>query len=99
MEDIFDLTNGISMDTFPKYQNKELKATKDAAEELTQCNHDLWDAVEILEGGYDCSSSKRKKNIVERCLTKGDEVYKAVAADCGHYWLLIHFGKFSYKRR
>ncbi len=87
------------MDVFPRYQNKDIRPTKDASEELVHLNKGLWDVLEILESGYDCSSSKRKKEIIEKCLTKGDNVYKAVVADCGHYWLLIHFGKFSYKRR
>lgn len=99
MKDIFDLIAGISMDVFPKYQSKELKATKEAADELNQFRHDLWDIVEILESGYDCASSRRKGNVAEKCIRKGDDVYKAVVVDCGYYLLLIHFGKFSYKRR
>ncbi|MBI2144474.1 hypothetical protein HYU17_04990 [Candidatus Woesearchaeota archaeon] len=99
MRDIFGLISGISMDIFPKYRNKELKATKEAVEELGQLNCDLWDAVEILDKGYNCARSRRKENVVENCLRKGDDVYKAVVADCGDYLLLIHFGKFSYKRR
>ena len=87
------------MDIFPRYQNKDLKATKDAAEELGQFGHDLWDVLEVLLSGYNCSNSRRKGNISEKCLRKGDNVYKAVVADCGGYLLLIHFGKFSYKRR
>ena len=99
MKDIFSLINGISMDIFPKYQSKELKATKAAADELMQFSCDLWGVIEILESGYNCASSRRKENISEKCLRKGNDVYKAVVADCGGYLLLIHFGKFSYKRR
>lgn len=87
------------MNIFPRYQNKELKATKAASEELWHFKKDLWDVLEILEQGYDCSRSKRKPNILEKCINKGDSVFKAVVADCGDYLLLIHFGKFTYKKR
>ncbi len=87
------------MNVFPRYQNKEIKATKKAAEELWQCNKDLGNVLEILEEGYDCSTSKRKKNVLERCIQKGKDVFKAVIVDCGNYFLLIHFGKFTYRKR
>jgi len=87
------------MDVFPRYQNKEIKATKAAAEELWHFKKDLWDVLEILEKGYPCSSSKRKQNITENCINKGSKIHKAVVADCGNYRLVIHFGIFSYKKR
>ena len=99
MEDIFISKEGISMNIFPRYQNKDIRPTKESSEELVHLNKGLWTVLEILESGYDCSTSKRKKEIIEKCLTKGNDVHKAVVADCGEYWLLIHFGKFSYKRR
>ena len=60
---------------------------------------DLWDVLEILERGYDCSRSKRKANVLERCIRRGNSVFKAVAVDLEDYFLLIHFGKFTYKKR
>jgi len=87
------------MDIFPRYQNKEIKATKSASNELWHFKKDLWDVLEILEKGYPCGSSKRKSNIIEDCINKGNKIHKAVVADCGDYWLLIHFGVFSYKKR
>ena len=87
------------MNGFPKYQNKEIKATKSASEEMWHLKKDLSDVLEILEKGYDCSTSKRKANVLEKCITKGKDIFKAVVADCGDYFLLIHFGKFTYKRR
>ncbi len=89
----------ISVELFPRYQGKEIKSTKNAAEELWEYKKDLWSVLEILDEGYPCSRSPRKSNILEMCLTRGNKVYKAVVADCGNYWLLIHFGMFSYKRR
>lgn len=87
------------MNNFPRYQKKEIKATKDAAEEIWHLKKDLRDILEILEKGYDCSRSKRKKNILERCIRKGNKIFKAVAVDCNNYFLIIHFGKFTYKKR
>lgn len=87
------------MNNFPRYQKRYIKATKNAAEELWQFKKDLWDVLEILEIGYDCSRSKRKANILEKCIRKGDNVFKAVVVDLDNYFLLIHFGKFTYKKR
>lgn len=86
------------MDIFPRYQNKEIKATKSASNELWHFRKDLRDVLEILESGYPCGSSKRKPNIIENCIKKGNKIHKAVVADCGDYWIVIHFGIFSYKR-
>lgn len=87
------------MDIFPRYHGKEIKATKAAAEELMHFKKDLWDVLEIIERGYPCGASRRKANIVENCISKGKKIHKAVAADCGGYWLVIHYGVFSYKKR
>jgi len=87
------------MALFPRYQNKEIKATKSAAYELWHYKKDIWDVMEILEEGYPCSSSRRKQNIIENCIRKGNKIHKAVVADCGNYWVIIHFGFFSYKKR
>ena len=87
------------MNNFPRYQKRYIKATKNAAEELWQFKKDLWDVLEILEICYDCSRSKRKANILEKCIRKGDNVFKAVVVDLDNYFLLIHFGKFTYKKR
>jgi len=97
--DIFSLDVVISMNGLPKYQNKRINVTKNASEEMWHLKKDLWDILDILENGYDCSTSKRKANVSEKCIKKGKEVFKAVVADCGSYFLLIHFGKFTYKRR
>ena len=97
--DIFLSPKGISMDLFPRYQNKGIKATKNAAEEMWQYKKDLFDVLEILENGYDCSSSKREKNVLEKCIQKGTTVFKVVVVDCGDYFLTIHFGKFTHKKR
>ena len=87
------------MSIYPEYQNKEIKSTKNASEEMWSLKKDLLDVLEILEKGYDCSTSKRKANVLEKCIRKGNGVFKTVVVDCGDYFLTIHFGKFTYKRR
>jgi len=52
-----------------------------------------------LEKGYPCPRGKRKGNVIEKCWRKGDKVYKAVVAGLEDYYLLTHFGKFTYKKR
>lgn len=83
----------------PRYCGREIKATKEASEELWQFKKDMRAVLEILENGYPCPRSKRKENVLEMCIQRGKTIYKAVVADCEDYWLLIHFGKFTYKRR
>ena len=87
------------MYNLPRYQKKEIRATKNAAEELWQFKKDLWDVLDALENGYDCARSRREANILEKCIRKEDKVFKAVVADLNDYFLLIHFGKFTYKKR
>ena len=43
--------------------------------------------------------AERKENILERCIKKGNIIFKSVVADCEDYLLLIHFGKFTFKKR
>ncbi|MBU1487029.1 ArsA family ATPase [bacterium] len=62
---------------------------------------DLFDVCVILENGYNCSGSKRKKNVVERCIDRKRKTYKVVVAKSYNYsreediWLLIHAGIFG----
>lgn len=87
------------MNNFSGYHKKEIKATKNAAEEMWHLKKDLWDVLEILETGYDCSRSKRKENVLEKCIQKGNDVFKTVVVEFPNCFLLIHFGKFTYKKR
>ena len=57
--------------------------------------------VEVLKEGYDCSRSKRRKGVLEKCIDKGNKTIKVVVQrgnieldgqDC---WELIHVGKFT----
>jgi len=89
------------------YQGLRIEPTLSASRELAEEGKDLYDVLKILEEGYDCSTSKRSQNIVERCIKKGSKQYKIVLAQTevsypdGYIekvWRIIHFGKSSYKK-
>ncbi|MCK4589598.1 MAG: hypothetical protein KAT77_04085 [Nanoarchaeota archaeon] len=85
-----------------EYQGLRIEPTLHATRELIKEGKDLYDVLKILLEGYDCGASKRKENIIERCLRKGDKEFKAVIAKTElsypdgfqeSVWRLIHFGK------
>ena len=51
-----------------RYQNLAIRPSLSATRELMKYNKDLMDVLEVLKNGYDCSASKRAKNVIERCL-------------------------------
>ncbi len=59
-------------------------------------NISLYDIIPILEGGEDCSQSRRKAGIVERCSIFGGRWIKVVAKHEIHFtyriecWLITH---------
>lgn len=73
-------------------------------DELLQHEMDLDDVAEILNNGYDCSRSKRREGVVEKCMNKGNKSLKAVVQqgtvmlDNKECWELIHVGKFTRRR-
>jgi len=78
---------------FPIYMGKPILPSKTVMYELRDTGMDLYDVLHILEDGFDCYRSRRSKNIVERCETKGGKVLKVVVADMHDHWKLIHVGK------
>jgi hypothetical protein len=66
---------------FPKYRGKRLMLTKRGMMELLHLGLDLWDAADILNNGYDCSASRRKKNKIEKCHNIGRKVIRIVAVE------------------
>lgn len=89
------------------YRGLRIEPTLSASRELAKEGKDLYDALKILEEGFDCSASKRSQNIVERCLKRGSKQYKVVLAQTevtypdGYsekVWRIIHFGKSSYRK-
>ena len=58
---------------------------------------DHHDVKEILENGFDCSISKRRKDIEEKCLEKKGKIIKAVVEKMTsksgiEYWRIRHVG-------
>jgi len=80
------------------------KGQKNVLDELLQHEMDLDDVAEILSNGYDCSRSKRRVDVVEKCMDKGNKTMKAVVQkgtlmfDNKECWELIHVGKFSRRK-
>ena len=90
-----------------KFQGLRIEPTLSAGRELIKEGKDLYYVLEILKNGYDSSASKRKPNIIERSMNKGNKEYKAVVAKTDvkypdgyieSIWRLIHFGKITYKK-
>ncbi len=86
------------------YEGLPLRPTKSAYYELKELNMDLYDAVQILEEGYECPTSKRKEGIIEKCLDAKNKTIKVVAAKSYEFWskrevyAIIHVGKFKVKK-
>ncbi|MBU2638841.1 MAG: hypothetical protein KJ955_07750 [Nanoarchaeota archaeon] len=83
---------------YPKCKGKPIVPTKEAATEIMQCGLDMDDIAEILEKGFDCSTSRRKKGTFEQGLRKGSKLIKAVAVEKECMFLLIHVGKISFPK-
>lgn len=77
------------------------RGQKNVVDELVKYGMDLDDVADILNEGYDCSRSKRRKGVLEKCIDKGDKTIKVVVQrgfielDGRECWELIHVGKFS----
>jgi len=86
------------------YKGLRIEPTLSATRELLKDRLDLYDVLEILENGYDCSCGRRKENIIERCIDRKNKTIKAVVAKTisrypdgfqEEVWRLIHVGKFT----
>lgn len=82
---------------YPKYKGKPIIPTKQTIRELEEEGLDLDDVIEILEDGFDCSSSARRESIEEKCIQRKKAIIKVVVEDMENYWKLKHVG--SFKRR
>ena len=77
------------------------RGQKNVLDELVKYGMDLYDVEEILNEGYDCSRSKRRKGVLEKCIDRGNKTIKVVVQrgyielDGKECWELIHVGKFS----
>lgn len=83
---------------FPLYEGLPLVPSRSVANELYNCNLMLRDVLDILEQGYDCAKSKRKKGTIERCLDRKKKTMRVVIVRAYNYsldsevWVIIHVG-------
>jgi len=89
---------------FPEWQGREIVIfSRRVHQELEELGIDLWTVKYILEYGFDCSRSKRKKWIVERCIRKDRKVVKVVVKEFETFlgnrvWILLHVGMIGMRR-
>ena len=89
---------------FPHYESLPIIPSRAASTELIKYGLDLYDVLEILENGYDCSKSKRAKKTIEKCLDHKKKTHKVVAVKVHYYsldteaWLITHVGITSKRR-
>lgn len=83
---------------YPQWQGLPLVPTRAALGELARYGFSLADVKEVLEEGYDCSSSGRKKGTFEKCVQRKSLVIKAVVVRSYNYslatecWAITHIG-------
>ena len=89
------------MDT-PKWHGCRLVPTYTALRELQELDMDLFDAVNVLEYGFDCPKSRRSPGVHERCIREGNKVIRIVVVpwevsyhdgSIEKVWKVIHAGK------
>lgn len=69
------------------FAGRLLVATHSAYKELEELAMDLNDVRGVLEQGFDCSSGKRRKGTLERCLHTGGRITRVVAVMDYNYFL------------
>jgi len=88
----------------PAYQGLCIVVSDAAMRELMKHEKTLYDVVDILEHGYD-APRKRASTVIERWLNKGAKTYNVVVAKdyssslAEECWILIHFGKFTRRKK
>ncbi|MDP2750813.1 MAG: hypothetical protein Q8O89_08335 [Nanoarchaeota archaeon] len=80
-----------------EYDGKPVLPTKNAMDELSDIDLDLYDAVCILNDGFEIR--KRSRNVIERCMQTGNKVINVVVVDLGSHYKLIHAGEFTLSRK
>ena len=80
-----------------EFNGKPIIPTKTAMDELSDINLDLYDIPRILGNGFEVR--KRKKNIIERAIQRGNKVINIVVVDMDNYYKLIHAGEFTLTKK
>ncbi len=60
------------------FEGVRVVLSKAAERELFDLCLRVTQAVDVLEHGFDCSRSKRKREVIEKCLRKGDKILRVV---------------------
>ena len=79
------------------YKGKPILPTKTALNELSEIDVNLHKIPDILEKGFEIR--KRKKNITERGIQRGNKIINVVVVDLGDYYKLIHAGEFTLSKK
>jgi hypothetical protein len=88
----------------PKYKGLQIIPSRSAMKEMVDIGMDLWDIFDVLNSGYDSSTSKRKDGILERCKDKGNKTTKVVVARSHNWaldndvWVVTHVSKYTRRR-
>jgi len=104
-QDLYTYVNNICLeDMFVSYKEIKIHVSYSAAQELFKEEKTLFDVLEILNFGRN-APRKRKKDTIEKWLGKENKTYNAVIIknynealkeEC---WVLVHFGKFTRKKK
>lgn len=85
----------------PEWKGLPVIPSRRAADEMIREKLMIHDVIEVLETGYDCARSRRRENIVERCVDVKNKILKAVVARSYNYdmksevWVMTHVGRFT----
>ena len=79
------------------HNGKPVMPTKTAMDELSDISLDLYEVPKILEKGFEIR--KRKGNITEKGIKKGNKIINVVVVDMGNYYKLIHAGMFTITKK
>jgi hypothetical protein len=80
-----------------QFNGKPILPTKAAMDELSSLNLDLHDVSLILNEGFQLR--KRKKNVIEKALNRGNKMTNVVIIDMASYYKLIHAGEFTLTKK
>jgi hypothetical protein len=88
----------------PSHKGFPLVLTRSAMKELFDLGLDLVKMAEVLDDGYDCYRSRRKKGTLERCVDRSGKTIKVVAVLSYNHslrtevWAITHVCVFTKRR-
>ena len=88
----------------PSFKGFQIIPSRAASDEMVKYGLLMEDIIKILNEGYNCPGSKRKENIIERCIDKKGKTLKVVISKVYYYslseevWILTHVGMITKRR-